>query len=412
MIDISSCVVLNKSFCLILNNWANSVKMSFVSKLLINSRASRRLLCKFNNPVKCTKLFSIKMADTEENVKRLKLNGLIKIGTHDGQFHCDEALACFILKQLDQYKDAEIVRSRKSEVLAGCDIVIDVGAVFDVTTHRYDHHQNTFNETFSSLKPECGNAWNIRLSSAGLVYTYFGEEVIRQIVKKEKGHQMTDKELRAVYVNVYKNFIREIDGIDNGVPMFDGEPAYNIKTNLSSRVGRLNLNWITEADKSVDVESLFRTAMELTGREFIEEVLYNTFVWWPARAIVTATISKRYSIHESGEILELEQFCPWKHHLYELEVIHGIVGVPKYVIFMGGKPNDWRVICVPNAPESFVCRKFLHKEWRGVRDDDLATISGIPDAGFCNSTGFIGGSRTREGALQMAIKSLEGKYVD
>jgi len=33
-----------------------------------------------------------------------------KIGTHNGTFHCDEVLACFMLKQLPQYKDAEIVR--------------------------------------------------------------------------------------------------------------------------------------------------------------------------------------------------------------------------------------------------------------------------------------------------------------
>ena len=32
------------------------------------------------------------------------------IGTHNGNFHCDEVLACFMLKQLSEYKDAEIVR--------------------------------------------------------------------------------------------------------------------------------------------------------------------------------------------------------------------------------------------------------------------------------------------------------------
>ena len=33
----------------------------------------------------------------------------IKIGTHDGTFHCDEALACYMLKLLPDYKDAAIV---------------------------------------------------------------------------------------------------------------------------------------------------------------------------------------------------------------------------------------------------------------------------------------------------------------
>lgn len=39
-----------------------------------------------------------------------------KIGTHSGVFHCDEALACFMLKQLPEYRDAEIVRTRNQEV--------------------------------------------------------------------------------------------------------------------------------------------------------------------------------------------------------------------------------------------------------------------------------------------------------
>ena len=35
---------------------------------------------------------------------------MMKIGTHNGQFHCDEVLACFMLKSLPEYKDAEIIR--------------------------------------------------------------------------------------------------------------------------------------------------------------------------------------------------------------------------------------------------------------------------------------------------------------
>lgn len=85
-----------------------------------------------------------------------------KIGTHDGTFHCDEVLGCYMLKQLPDFKDAEIVRSRKEDVLEECDIVIDVGGVFDSENRRFDHHQKTFNETFSSLRPEFGPKFDIR----------------------------------------------------------------------------------------------------------------------------------------------------------------------------------------------------------------------------------------------------------
>lgn len=50
---------------------------------------------------------------------------MVQIGTHSGSFHCDEALGCWMLQQLDKYKDATIVRSRDPEVLKQADIVID-----------------------------------------------------------------------------------------------------------------------------------------------------------------------------------------------------------------------------------------------------------------------------------------------
>lgn len=68
-----------------------------------------------------------------------------KIGTHNGTFHCDEALACFMLKQLPEYRHADIVRTRNSEELAKCDVVVDVGGVYDPEKHRYDHHQRCVN---------------------------------------------------------------------------------------------------------------------------------------------------------------------------------------------------------------------------------------------------------------------------
>ena len=56
---------------------------------------------------------------------------MVRIGTHSGTFHCDEALGCFLLKQTPQYNDADVVRTRDPKVLQDLDIVIDVGATYD-----------------------------------------------------------------------------------------------------------------------------------------------------------------------------------------------------------------------------------------------------------------------------------------
>lgn len=136
------------------------------------------------------------------------------IGTHDGNFHCDEALACYFLKQLPDYRQSQIIRTRDMTKLDSCDIVVDVGGVFDVDKKRFDHHQRTFNETFSSLVPS--KPWKIKLSSAGLVYVFFGKQVLSEIIK-ENGENLTledqEKLVEVLYDKIYEEFVQEIDAI-------------------------------------------------------------------------------------------------------------------------------------------------------------------------------------------------------
>ena len=54
-------------------------------------------------------------------------------------------------------------RTRDPAVLNTCDIVVDVGGVYDEKTQRFDHHQRGFEEIF-------GHGFTTKLSSAGLVY--------------------------------------------------------------------------------------------------------------------------------------------------------------------------------------------------------------------------------------------------
>ena len=51
-------------------------------------------------------------------------------------------------------------------------------------------------------------------------------------------------------------------------------------------------------------------------------------------------------------------------------------------------------------------RLSLLEQWRGVRDEDLAKVSGIPGCIFVHASGFIGGNKTYEGALKMALTTL------
>ncbi|XP_069361948.1 MYG1 exonuclease isoform X2 [Maniola hyperantus] len=325
----------------------------------------------------------------------------MKIGTHDGVFHCDEVLACYMLKRLPEYKDAEIVRTRDMDKLRTCDIVVDVGAEYDHHKKRYDHHQREFTETLSSLRPELGDKYKIKLSSAGLIYAFYGENVIKQLTPK--GEPLKPEDLRLIYKKVYENLVEEMDAIDNGVPMTDEEPRYKIRTHLSARIHRLNPEWNSELDSNVD--KVFETAMALVGEEVLYTVNYFVTVWLPARDYVKSALEEQLEVHESGQILVFKDRFPWKEHLFDLEEELGISGEIKYVIFKD-KPNSWRVQAVPVKPTSFVTRKPLNKKWWGVRDSELSQVAGIEGCIFCHSTGFIGGNTTRTGALDMAKNSL------
>lgn len=248
-----------------------------------------------------------------------------------------------------------------------------------------------------------------RLSSAGLVYCYYGERVIDEILKHHANISLSPGNLKLSFVQIYRNFISEIDAIDNGVPMCpDGiEPLYKISTGLSSRVAKFNPSW-EEEDTDVSIDERFKNAMEYAGKEFVDNVLAIGGSWIKAREYVREALVSAKSIYPTGEILLLPKFCPWKQHLVELEKEYDVVGVPKLVIFTDTS-GSWRVAGVPVNPESFLGRKFLPEPWRGLRDEELSKIVGVDGLVFVHHTGFIGGAKTKEAAIEMAIKSIEFK---
>ncbi|XP_070263838.1 MYG1 exonuclease isoform X4 [Myotis yumanensis] len=278
-----------------------------------------------------------------------------RIGTHNGTFHCDEALACALLRLLPEYQDAEIVRTRDPEKLASCDVVVDVGGEYDPQRHRYDHHQRSFTETMSSLSP--GKPWQTKLSSAGLIYLHFGHKLLAQLL----GTSEEDSMVGTLYDKMYENFVEEVDAVDNGISQWEGEPRYALTTTLSARVARLNPTW---NQPNQDTEAGFKRAMDLVREEFLQRLDFYQHSWMPARALVEEALTQRL------------------------------------------QAGQWRVQCVPKELHSFQSRLPLPESWRGLRDEALDQVSGIPGCIFVHASGFIGGHRTREGALSMARATL------
>ncbi|KAI8802431.1 metal-dependent protein hydrolase [Cladochytrium replicatum] len=320
------------------------------------------------------------------------------VATHNGTFHADECLAVYLLTtHVSPFRGSSIVRSRDPKVLEKADIVVDVGGEYDPSRHRYDHHQRGFVETFS---PE----HDIKLSSAGLVYKHFGKEVIADIL----GWEHADPRLETVWLKAYDDLVKTYDGVDNGVQQYPGDvkPRYRDRTTIGARVGNLNPWW---NDTTTNVDDRFKQAVSMTGAEFVDFILYLGKSWLPAREIVANAVSARFEADASGKIILFRQYSPWKEHYHILEAelrLNESGELPLYVVYPDETAGQWRVQAIPKAVDSFESRKALPEPWRGVRDDDLSQLSGIPGCVFVHASGFIGGNKTLEGALTMAKKAV------
>ena len=100
---------------------------------------------------------------------------------------------------------------------------------------------------------------------------------------------------------------------------------------------------------------------------------------------------------------------PWKDHLYALETENTSEPKVLFVLYPEG-PHEgakWRAQAVSVSRDSFESRKPLKEEWRGVRDEALDALSGINGCVFVHASGFIGGNKSFEGAMEMARRSIE-----
>jgi uncharacterized UPF0160 family protein len=178
--------------------------------------------------------------------KRAKLEDMTSskvIGTHSGTFQADEAMGVFMLRQLPEYRNSKVVRSRDLEVLETLDIVIDVGGTYDHSKLRYDHHQRGYDERFDDGK-EGTEGRCTKLSASGLVYRHYGKQVLQAYYP-----ELSEENLKLAYVKLYNHLLEALDAVDTGVEMVpEGtELVYKDASGLASRVGRLNPRW-NEAD--------------------------------------------------------------------------------------------------------------------------------------------------------------------
>jgi len=163
----------------------------------------------------------------------------------------------------------------------------------------------------------------------------------------------------------------------------------------------LNPRWNTPTTPK-EQDDLFEKASTLMGAEFTQALQEITFSWLPGREIVSLSLSTA-----SNQIMILNQQCPWKDHLSNLEKELGLTQEKNQILFVIYEDGDgWRVQAVPKEEGGFESRLGLKEEWRGIRDEKLSELSGIDGCVFVHASGFIGGNKSKQGALQMAQQTI------
>ncbi|KAL0221187.1 hypothetical protein RCL1_001041 [Eukaryota sp. TZLM3-RCL] len=168
----------------------------------------------------------------------------------------------------------------------------------------------------------------------------------------------------------------------------------------------MNPGW---SDKDADYNTLFKKAVEIVGEEFIDKVMWYVKYWLPARSIVQEAFNNRFSVHDSGRIMYLSQYCPWKQHLYMIEKEnHNTSEWEVLFVLFNDKGNG--TVCVSTVPvpnvTGFQHRKSLLSYFWGLRDEKLSTAAEIPDGVFVHHTGFLGSTKSFESSLKLALVSM------
>ena len=311
------------------------------------------------------------------------------IVTHGGKFHADDAWAVAVLNVL--FPDAEIIRTRDPATIEAADFAVDVGGIWDPATGRFDHHQKGFIAARQTGVP---------YASAGLVWREYGPRCVTALALAHAGHLLSEDKAREMAYAIDAELVQYLDLADVGAAK-SAPGGYG----LSAVVSGFNPNWLDEQrlnyGPAADEYRLgqFRRAMSL-----LTDILVNS-VKYRVGALLAVEQVRQSEVLEGGKVLFLKNGAlPWT------QIVRKEMPKVLFVISHSIAEQRYMLHTVPVSPESFDARADLPESWAGLRDAELAAVTGVPDATFCHNGRFIAAVKSYEGARAMAALAL--KAVD
>lgn len=308
------------------------------------------------------------------------------IVTHSGKFHADDAWAVAVLKVL--FPHAQVLRTRDPVAIDAADFAVDVGGVWDPLRGCFDHHQKGFSGARLSGVP---------YASAGLVWKEYGARCVSALAAAHLGHRLSDDGALDIAYGIDSDIVQYLDLSDVGAAK-SAPGSYG----LSAVVSGFNPNWLDEQrlgyGGAADEYRLgqFHRAMEVLTDILINGVKYRV----GARMAVEQV--RQSEVLEGGKVLFLQNSAlPWT------QVVRKEMPNVLFVVSHSQAEKRYMLHTVPVSSENFTARADLPEAWSGLRDAELAAVTGVQDAVFCHTGRFIAAARSYEGIRVMAAQALQ-----
>ncbi|MDP3668342.1 MAG: MYG1 family protein [Telluria sp.] len=314
----------------------------------------------------------------------------MRIVTHGGKFHADDVWAVSVLNIL--FPDCEISRTRDPALIEAADFAIDVGGIWDPAHGRFDHHQKDFSATRSSGVP---------YASAGLVWKEYGARCVSALAAGHGGHQVSEDSAQQIACAIDDDIVQYLDLSDVGAAK-NAPGGYG----LSAVISGFNPNWLDEQTLGYgDAAEAYRLSQFRRAQAILTDIMSNA-VKYRVGALLALAQVRQSEVLEGGTVLFLNNSAlPWT------AVVRKEMPKVLFVISHNLAEQRYMLHTVPISSESFEARADLPAAWAGLRDAELAAVTGVPDASFCHNGRFIAAAKSFEGALAMARLALQAVVV-
>lgn len=307
------------------------------------------------------------------------------IATHSGKFHADDVWAVTVLDIV--FPGCALQRTRDPEQINAADFAVDVGGVWDPQTGRFDHHQKGFAGARQS---------GVLYASAGLVWRTHGARCVSLLAKTHTGQELTDDDARQMAWAIDADLVQYLDMSDTGTAR-NAPGSYG----LSAVVSGFNPTWLDEQEAgSADAADAIRLRQFRRAMEVVADVLVNQ-VRYRVGTLLALERVRRAQPLEDGLLLYIDNGAlPWT------TVVRNEMPKVLFVISYGISDDRYMLHTVPATADTFEARADLPKAWAGLQGQELAAVTGVPDAVFCHNNLFIAAAKTYDGALAMARQAL------